>query len=376
MKTLVAWRILTHEKGRSALAMGGILVAILLIFLQLGFYMSVPEGGLLFYDAMHFDLMLASSDYVFEAQSSSFPRRRLYQALALPEIASAEALYHGSGRWLNSDGGLARDVFVMGFRPGDQIFNVPEIERQVEILRQPDTILVDAASRLEFGVLEPGRRIEIEQRAVTIGGLYHLGTGFVGLGVALTSDLNFVRMFPNQDLTDVNLGLLTLKPGADPNQTAARLRDIVPADTQVFTRKELTDHEIAHWVTSTSTGLIFGFGVIVACVVGLVILNQTLATQITRQLPQYATLKAMGYSNAYLGGIVVTLATMMSTISFVPAVVLSIVIYWIVRHATLLPIEMTVARMISVLGMSWGMAALSALIALRVLRRADPVELF
>jgi putative ABC transport system permease protein len=376
VKALVAWRILTHEKGRSALAMGGILVAILLIFLQLGFYMSVPEGGLLFYDAMRFDLMLSSSAYVFEAQSSSFPRRRLYQALALPEIATATALYHGSGRWLNSEGGLARDVFVMGFRPGDSVFNDPEIERQAPILRQSDTILVDAASRPEFGALEPGRRIEIEQRTVTIGGLYHLGTGFVGLGVAVTSDLNFVRIFPNQELTDVNLGLLTVKPGADPNRTAARLRDIMPADTQVFTRKQLTDHEIAHWVTSTSTGLIFGFGVIVACVVGLVILNQTLATQITRQLPQYATLKAMGYSNGYLGGIVVTLATMMSTISFVPAVVLSVIIYWIVRHATLLPIEMTVARMISVLAMAWGMSALSALFALRVLRRADPVELF
>ena len=376
MKALVAWRILTHEKGRSALAMGGILVAILLIFLQLGFYMSVPQGGLLFYDAMRFDLMLSSSAYVFEAQSSSFPRRRLYQALALPEIATATALYHGSGRWLNSDGGLARDVFVMGFRPGDAAFNVPEIERQAPILRQSDTILVDAASRPEFGALEPGRRIEIEQRTVTIGGLYHLGTGFVGLGVAVTSDLNFVRIFPNRELTDVNLGLLTVKPGADPNRTAARLRDIMPADTQVFTREELTEHEIAHWVTSTSTGLIFGFGVIVACVVGLVILNQTLATQITRQLPQYATLKAMGYSNGYLGGIVVTLAAMMSTISFVPAVVLSVIIYSIVRHATLLPIEMTVARMISVLAMAWGMAALSALFALRVLRRVDPVELF
>jgi putative ABC transport system permease protein len=376
VKALVAWRILTHEKGRSALAMGGILVAILLIFLQLGFYMSVPQGGLLFYDAMRFDLMLSSSAYVFEAQSSSFPRRRLYQALALPEIATATALYHGSGRWLNSDGGLARDVFVMGFRPGDEAFNVPEIERQAPILRQSDTILVDAASRPEFGALEPGRRIEIEQRTVTIGGLYHLGTGFVGLGVAVTSDLNFVRIFPNRELTDVNLGLLTVKPGADPNRTAARLRDIMPADTQVFTREELTEHEIAHWVTSTSTGLIFGFGVIVACAVGLVILNQTLATQITRQLPQYATLKAMGYSNGYLGGIVVTLAAMMSTISFVPAVVLSVIIYWIVRHATLLPIEMTVARMISVLAMAWGMAALSALFALRVLRRVDPVELF
>src|SRR5947207_9229376 len=82
VKALIAWRILVHEKGRSGLAIGGILLAILLIFLQLGFYMSVPQGGLLFYNAMRFDLMLTSSAYVFQAQSSNFPRRRLFQALA------------------------------------------------------------------------------------------------------------------------------------------------------------------------------------------------------------------------------------------------------------------------------------------------------
>ncbi len=369
--------MLSHEKGRSGLAMGGILVAILLMFLQIGFYNSVPRGGLLFYDAMKFDLMLTSSAYVFEAQPMSFPRRRLFQALAIPEITRAVSVYHASGRWLNSEQGLARDVFVIGYNPEEPVFDVPEIARATDILMQTDTILADASSRHEFGNLQQGRRVEIQQRTVNIGGVYHLGSGFVGLGVAITSDLNFSRIFPEQGgISEVNLGLLTLTPGADPNAIAIRLRAILPADTQVFTRKEITDHEISHWVTNTSTGLIFGFGVIVAIIVGLVILNQTLTTQITRQLPQYATLKAMGYTNRQLGGIVVTIAAALSTISYIPAVFLSILIYWIIRKSTPLPIEMTWTRMMAVLLVAWSMSAISALISLRVLRRADPVELF
>ncbi len=377
MKALIAWRILTHERGRSGLAIGGILVAILLMFLQIGFYMSVPRGGLLFYDVMNFDLMLTSSAYVFEAQPMSFPRRRLFQALATPEVVRAVPVYHGSGRWLNSEGGLARDVFVIGYNPDDPVFKVPELKRHQDLLRQPDTILIDASSRFEFGKLEVGRRVEIQQRAVTIGGIYHLGSGFVGLGVAVVSDINFTRIFPEQGgLSDINLGLLTLRPGAEPDAAAARLRAILPADAQVFTRKELTDHEVNHWVTNTSTGLIFGFGVIVAVIVGLVILNQTLSTQITRQLPQYATLKAMGYTDRQLGGIVVAIATILSTVSYIPAFLISIVIYWIIRQATPLPIEMTLARMLTVLAIAWVMSAMSALISLRILHRADPVELF
>ena len=110
--------------------------------------------------------------------------------------------------------------------------------------------------------------------------------------------------------------------------------------------------------------------------VGLVILNQTLSAQIARQLPQYATLKAMGYTDGALSAIVATLAIMITTISYIPALTLATVIYGIVRRVTPLPVEMTAPRMIAVLLLAWAMSTLSALAAVRVLRRAEPVELF
>ena len=168
----------------------------------------------------------------------------------------------------------------------------------------------------------------------------------------------------------------SIRADADPDQVARHLREILPPDAQVLTRAELFEHETNHWVTLTSTGLIFGFGVIVALIVGLVILNQTLSTQITRQLPQYATLKAMGYTDRDLTDIVVTLAVIMSTIGFIPASAMATVLYAVVRRLTILPIEMTSARMVGVLAIAWIISVLSALLALRVMRRADPVDLF
>ena len=104
------------------------------MFLQLGFYASVPRAGLLFYDAMRFDLLLTSSAYVWQAQSPTFPRRRLFQALALPEVLSANALYQDRGRWLNTEAGLAREIFVMAFEPRDAVFDPPEIGQQLEVI--------------------------------------------------------------------------------------------------------------------------------------------------------------------------------------------------------------------------------------------------
>ena len=140
---------------------------------------------------------------------------------------------------------------------------------------------MDNATRPTYGPLTPGRPIEVAGRAVTIGGTYDLGTGFVGLGVALVGDQEFLRLFPQRTLAGLNLGLLTLRPGADADAVAARLRARLPADVDVYTRETLTSHEVSHWVVRTSTGLVFGFGVAVAFIVGSVILYQTLATQIS-----------------------------------------------------------------------------------------------
>src|SRR4029077_11148652 len=136
--------------------------------------------------------------------------------------------------------------------------------------------------------------------------------------------------------------------GADPNDVAARLREMLPDDIQVFTRAELADFESEHWITKPSTGLIFGIGVVVAVIVGFVILYQTLSTQITRQLPQYATLKAMGYSDVYLGGIVVWLGLLMAFVAFPPAVAAAMAGYDVIHEATRLPIMMTHTRLAAV----------------------------
>src|SRR5437763_16641208 len=72
----LAWRILAHQKGRTALAIGGIFVAVLLIFVELGFFIAVPQGGMLIYDHMRFDLLVVSKQYVFQTETGNSRGRR------------------------------------------------------------------------------------------------------------------------------------------------------------------------------------------------------------------------------------------------------------------------------------------------------------
>ena len=372
----LAWRILVDQKGRTVLATGGIFIAILLIFVELGFFVAVPQGGMLIYDHLRFDLLVCSKKYVFQSQSGQFARDRLKAAMTVPAVAAASPLYLGGGKWQDPQGGLKLDITVLGLDPGADNFAVPDIERQKAALERADTVLVDGATRSLFGSLREGRVVEIAGRRMTIGGQYNLGTGFLGLGVALASEANFFRMFPRRPPDSVNLGLVMLKPGADPDQAARAVRAILPADTQVFTRPELVAREVAYWTIRTATGLIFGSGLVVSFIVGIMVLYQTLATQITRQLPQFATLKAIGYSNRYLNGVVLFEAWLIMAVAFLPALGAAFLIYALVRAETLLPLALSLSQLGAVFAITLLMATASAFLSLGGLRRADPAEIF
>jgi len=375
-RVALAWRILTYEKGRSALAIAGVFMAILLIFVELGFFFAVPQGGMLLYDNMQFDLLVCSNQYEYQAQPGQFPRSQLDRVRTAPEVAQAAALYFGSAKWRSGEDGKWPDVFVIGFDLQPHLFEVDDINRQLGVLEQTDTVLVDTGTRPMFGPLTAGRVVKIGDRTVTIGGRYDLGTGFMGLGVILVSDRNFARLFPYRSLDQVNLGPIQLKAGVEPDRAAEELRKLVGPDTRIFTRSELEAHEAAYWTTRTSVGLIFGSGLIISFIVGIMVVYQTLATQVSRLLPQFATLKAMGYANRFLDGTVITMSLLIVIVAFVPATAAALGLYSVIRDETLLPVAMTASRLAAVFVVTLVMASISALLSLCSLRRADPADVF
>jgi putative ABC transport system permease protein len=371
----LAWRILTDEKGRTALAFTGVLIAILLVFIELGFFVAVPQGGMLVYNYMRFDLLLVSTDYQFQAQPWQFPHARLTEAASVPGVTKATPIYFAGGSWQDPSGGVMLDLFLIGCDPAANPFRNSDIERQQEVLAQNDTILVDDQTRSVFGPLTTGRQVDINGRRMTIGGRYRLGTGFLGIGVVLMNEANFFRVTHRRE-DPVNLGLLTLAPDADIANVKAALQQKLANDVQLFTRAELAAHENAYWTTRTSVGLIFGSGLLVSLIVGLMVLYQTLATQITRHLPEFATLKAIGYGDASLAAVVLIESGIIVIAAFIPAVFAAIGIYALIRELTLLPLSLSPENTALVLSGVLIMAAGSAFLSVGNLRRADPAEIF
>ena len=162
----------------------------------------------------------------------------------------------------------------------------------------------------------------------------------------------------------------------DPARAASDLQKLAGTGTKIFTRQELDAQETAYWTTRTSVGIIFGSGLLISLVVGVMIVYQIVSTQVGRQLPQFATLKAIGYRDRALAATVSTMSLLIVIAGFIPAVAAALGLYSLIRQQTLLPVMMSEMRLLAVFAAALGMAVVSALLSVRVLRRADPADVF
>ncbi len=378
----LGWMQLKKEKLRFLVALVGVGFAVVLILMQLGFRDAMFDSAVRYHDRLRFDVALVSTELSFIVFPRQFPDRRLYQALAVPGVRSVSPIYLGLAVWKNPYTFETRQIYVVGLRTADDPLDVPDISSQLDRISRQDVVLFDRASRPEFGPIaarfdasEPVAA-ELNHRRVDVGGVFDLGTSFGIDGNAITSDMNFLRIFPNRDRGLIDIGLLLLEPGADPRVVRDVLRALLPKDVLVLTRDEFVAKERTYWQTSTPIGYVFGFGVIVGLFVGGIIVYQILFADVSDHLAEYATLKAMGYSNLYLSGVVVQQAVILALLGFIPGFGISLLLYRTAGEATRLPLQMTSERALFVLGLTVFMCCISALVALRKIRSADPAEVF
>lgn len=382
-KIPLAWLQLSHEKIRLLVAIAGIGFADILMFMQLGFRDALFDSAVKFHTNVNGEIFLISPQSTALIAMKSFPRRRLYQTLAVNGVDAVTPIYLGFQIWKNPVNKNTRQIMTIGFNPADkQLFQLPGVAENLDKMQLPDTYLFDTKSRDQFGpiakIFESGQRVQTEVggRKIEVGGLFTLGASFGADGNMMTSDTNFIRMFNKRDKGLIDVGVVKLKPGTDVQSTINAMEAYLPKDVKVFSKAQFIEFERNYWQTGTSIGFIFTLGTIMGFIVGIVIVYQILYTDVADHLSEYATLKAMGYTDFYLLTVVFQEALILSIVGFFPGMFAAVGLYTITRNATNLPLIMTVARATTVLILTMIMCTISGAIAVRKLRAADPADMF
>lgn len=378
----LAWRQLRSERARLFSAIAGVMFACVLVFMQLGFRSALFESATSLPRAMRGELFLIQPLTTALFRPEPLPRVRAWQTLAIPEVAKAVPIYLAQGTWRNPVTGTRRAIQLIGFDTEAGAVAFPGLAPLIPKLKRPDTVAFDSRSRPEFGPVpalfeKNGPMIvQLANREVEVVGIVELGASFGADGNAVMNEVNFRRLVKERKASNTDLVALRLHPGADITAVQARLTALLPGDVRVLTHDQLVQWERDYWEKTTPIGFIFAFGSLMGLVVGMVIVYQILFADIATHLPEYATLKAMGYSGGYLGRMVLAAAAILALLGFVPGMLASTGLYDLVAKATLLPLHMDTERSLLVFGLIFGMCAFAGLLAMRKLRDANPADMF
>jgi len=379
----LAWRNLVANKRRLLRSSAGIAFAALLMMVQLGFEQGFFDASLSLVRALDGDLVVTSAYKYRFGTRDPFPHSVLEPVRSVPGIASAAPIYADwqDFFWTSPSDGKPYLIRVLAFDPsGPPVLSIPGLIEQQPLLKNDDAVLIDRRARGFLGMDTNAKESRINGQRVAIAGSFSLGPDFMSDGTAIMGERLFAKLLPGNRDDAANLPIEAIIVKVASGSTVAAVRDALvaklPDTIGVMTKAEIVEFERKFQAELSSAGPIFWLGAIVGFVVGMLISYQVIYTDLSDQLPQYATLKAIGYKTGYLVRSVLAQAALSGLAGYVPAWLLCLVAYRVIGAFALLPLHMTLRLTVLTLCLTVGMCLIAAVLAVRRVVSADPAEIF
>ncbi len=387
MQTPLAWKNLTSSPSKCMLATTGVGFAVVLMFMQIGFRFALLDSNVQIFNLFDADLVISSRARYNITTEQRFPRSLLNQVAGIDGVEAFCCVYiERASASVKVAGHRARPIRVVAMELDPQFFNDAALFDRFVLADQTSAALCDSRSKSNYGFSRDEatlkqQTVELNKKALPIEGLFRLGTDFANDGTLLISPRLLPKYFPwrnrpNDPLELVDVGLLKLRPGTDAIAIRDQLRQVAPEQIQVHFRQEIIDRDIQFWARSTPIGVIFDIGTLMGVIVGAIICYQIQFTDISEHMPEFATLKAMGYRPSYFWGLILCQSLYLAILGFLPGWLVAAGLYSILADYSGLIMRMAAERIGTVFMLTMAMCLVSGSLAIRKLFRADPASLF
>lgn len=393
MNTPLAWKNLTTSYRKCGLAATGVGFAVVLMFMQIGFRNALIESNLQLFSL--FDTKFANLTMVSKARynlstEQRFPRQLLEQAASVAAVeAVCSVSVERSTAKVMVEGHIPRPIRAIGvqldnpafFREQNLFTKLQEADRQ-------HAALVDTRSKSSYGFAEHTdelrqQRIELNQRELAVVEQFSLGTDFANDGTILMSENLQSGYFPWRsessnpaDVVDIGLLHANVKSLRELNRVATAIQQLAPSAIEVKPTRYFQERERSFWANKTPIGKVFLIGTIMGLVVGAIICYQIQFTDISRHMPEFATLKAMGYGAAYFWSLILCQSFYLAGLGFLPGILVSLGLYRLLAESSGLSMTMDGWTIVYVWLLTLSMCMTSGLLAIRKLFSTDPASLF
>src|SRR5438128_2546359 len=133
----LAWAQLRNQKKRVGAAAGGIVFAVVLMLVQMGFEDALMTSAGVHIRALDCDLIIVSPNYQYLLETGAFAERRLYQAGGDEHVDSVAPLYRSGLPWRDPETRQHRMIRLLAWPPRHGTFPQPVIDRPLPDLKHP-----------------------------------------------------------------------------------------------------------------------------------------------------------------------------------------------------------------------------------------------
>ena len=373
MTTLLAWRNLRHDPIRFAATLIGIVFSVTLMTIQTSLLTGFSDTAAGLIDHAKADIWITSRGTTNVDQSVILPQRDLYKALQVPGVATAARSVVRFVDWRKPDGGTELVILVGCVTSSGMGLPWNLSQGSIDLLNQPDSVLVDALYAAKLGIGRIGDAVEIRGRKARVVGLTDGIRTFTQSPYVFTSYNNALKYSDVRD-GDESYVLVRLADGASLDEVQADLRRQIPT-ADVLTSAEFAQKTRNYWVYTTGAGLSLWLGSLLSAIVGVTIVAQTLYAATLERIAEYATLSAMGAPNRYLHAIVVKQALIGGALGCGVGLAVAGCLFGLARRGPV-ALQLSVPLVAGITVFTLLMCVAASLLAVRKLMAIDPTSVF
>jgi putative ABC transport system permease protein len=367
-------KTLLHDKVRFLITVSGVAFAVTLVLVQAGLFVGLLDNSTITIEKLGADLWVTSKNSPNLDFVHQFPESNLHRARSVKGVARADNLILSFMQVSLPTG--AEETTVVYAMEDFAGWNMPwnVTAGDVRDLKRGPFVMLDESAVKRFGKFEVGEYREVNGHRLKIVGTSRGAKSFT------TTPLSFMDFRRAQELQPQLLSgktsyiLVKVEPGADVSAVKRELERRLPYN-DVYTGNAWAERSRGYWIANTGIGFNAFLTVFLGCLVGVVVVAQTLYTSTMEHLKEFGTVKAIGGSNwdiyKMLGQQASIAAVVGFVLGYVPAQLLKPVIAKADLKLIIAP-DLTFTVFVG----TFVLCLLSALVSFRKVAGIDPALVF
>ena len=310
----LARKILFHDRTRFFITVSGVAFAVTLVFVQVGLFEGLMSSASIAIEKAGADLWVTAHNTPNIDFSNAFSENLVYRVRSVPGVKRADNLILWFAR-VTLPSGATENAEVYGLENFER-WNLPWnlIEGDPRDLRRGKFVILDQSAQKRFGKFAVGEFREFNGQRLKIIGRTSEAKSFTTTPVAF-ADYHVAQSLAPELAQRCTYILVRLEPGADPEAVRHEIERRLPYN-DVHVSHRWGSRSRSYWTDSTGLGLNMAMTVFLGCLVGVVVVAQTLYTSTMEHIKEFATVKAIGGSDGHIYGIIVKQAVIAGVIGF------------------------------------------------------------